>query len=490
MRTFKVSKTKAAENIVDADNRGGIRAAAKRRCKGIALVWTAILLTLIILLIGLALDTGKVLLVAHQLQNAADAAALAGAQIVKMNPVGARTWAQDIGGLNYAHGETVNLDLNLDNDPDGDIVIGRYYPQTRFFEPRLDAANAVKVVARRTTGSLNDPVPLTFGPIANVQTSNVARYAIAMASGGTGAGLIALGCGDPMDPNSAIGTGLRIQGASVIDVSGGEEEGEIQVNCSSCDHPKPAVSGGGNADIEALQINVVGCYGGPEVDVPIVEDAKYMDDPLGCYADYDCLMPPPSYDETNDLSPAPGAYWTPDPCLTLNVLTPGYYSGGIRVTTSTANVRFEPGIYVVDGEIEDNINATGGLKLKGGTIDASDGVMFYILGGSLDIGGGAQLNMTELVPWDGDSTILPYEGMLIYQDPYNITPARIIGTSDLLLVGTLYFPFNFVEVGGDGYSVGTQLIAESIWVHSSGEGVVINWDGRYRAPGNKSYLVR
>lgn len=247
----------------------------------------------------------------------------------------------------------------------------------------------------------------------------------------------------------------------------------------------------GGAVIEgAAQMNIVGCYDGPETDYPIVEGASTMPDPLGCWPDYDCLMPPPPYDESNDLSPAHGDYWIPDPCLAVNVLSPGYYSGGINVTSSTANIRFEPGIYVLDGEIKDNVNAKGGLNLTGGTIDAGDGVMFYILGGSVDIGGGAILNMTELVPWEDDNIALPYEGMLIYQDPYNITPARIIGTSDLELVGTIYFPFNHVEIGGDGYAVGTQLIAESILVHTSGEGVVINYDGRNRAPGKRSYLVK
>ena len=131
-----------------------------------------------------------------------------------------------------------------------------------------------------------------------------------------------------------------------------------------------------------------------------------------------------------------------------------------------------------------------GLNLTGGTIDASDGVMFYILGGSVDIGGNAELTATELIPWDDDGTILPYEGMLIYQDPDNCTPARIIGTSDFLLVGTIYFPFNEVEIGGDGYAVGSQLIANSVIVHTSGEGVCIAYDGRYRAQGSRSYLVK
>ena len=51
------------------------------RYRGVALIWVAILALVLILIVGLSLDVAKVSLVAHQLQNAADAAALAGARL-------------------------------------------------------------------------------------------------------------------------------------------------------------------------------------------------------------------------------------------------------------------------------------------------------------------------------------------------------------------------------------------------------------------------
>ena len=468
-RTSRKSRTSANKN---------------RRLKGIAVLWVAITLLVLLLFVGISVDGARVYIAAHQLQNAADAAALAGAIFVKSDPCTAMGKAVQFAFLNQAFGQEVIVNSNPTNDPNGEVVLGVYNIDTRVFEARDDFVNAVRVVANRTD-TTHGPIPLIFMPIAGFDTANVSRYAIAMASGGTGAGLIALDCGP-------AGPGLQMDGSSVVDVGGGPVLGEVVVNCASCDHPKPAVNLVGGAVIEnAAQMNIVGCYDGPETDFPIMAEdpCNYMPDPLGCWPDYDCLMPQLGPNPANDLSPAPGEYWTPDPCLPLNVLTPGYYSGGINVTSATANVYFQPGIYILNGEIKDNINAKGGLKLTGGTIDASDGVMFYILGGSVDIGGGANVTATELVPWDGDATILPYEGMLIYQDPDNYTPARIIGTSDFNLVGTIYFPFNEVEIGGDGYAVGSQLIANSILVHTSGEGVLINYDGRYRAPGSRSFLV-
>ena len=97
----------------------------KRR--GAVYIWVAVFLLLFILLIGLVLDTAKVYYVKHQLQNAADAAALAGARVIKEDTYNARVIAANISSANDADGSAVLLNLNdAANDPNGDIVIGRY----------------------------------------------------------------------------------------------------------------------------------------------------------------------------------------------------------------------------------------------------------------------------------------------------------------------------------------------------------------------------
>ena len=55
----------------------------RRNPRGVALVWTAIMLFVMIGIVGLSIDWGWATLDAHQLQNASDAAALAGAMLVK-----------------------------------------------------------------------------------------------------------------------------------------------------------------------------------------------------------------------------------------------------------------------------------------------------------------------------------------------------------------------------------------------------------------------
>ena len=191
--------------------------AARGKRRGIALIWVAIFIFLIIVLVGLSLDTGRVYLVGHQLQNAADAAALAGARVVKLDQSDARQRAMDIAFANKADGDGVLLRRNEANLVEGDIVIGRYYRGTKTFVLNTEAPNAIKVVARRTEESPGGNIALIFGPLFGVARSNIERTAIAITTGGTGAGLIAL---------SPDGTGLKINGNVDLNVN----NGAIQVN--------------------------------------------------------------------------------------------------------------------------------------------------------------------------------------------------------------------------------------------------------------------
>ena len=453
------------------------------RYRGISLLWTTIVIFSLVLIVGVMLDMAKCFLAAHQLQNAADAAALAGAQLVKTDHTGATNQAYALGGANYyVDGSSVNLNKS------SDIILGNYYPQItdpdiQKFYPISgpnDFANAVKVVAR-CDGTSNPAINLNFGPIAGVSTANVSRYAIATSVGGLGAGILALG--EDACP------GILFRGTQTTDVTIGVEEGLIHVN-SDCDCAVE-VKGQTN-EIKTGELNINGEYctspPGYEFGFPVYEDQGIMDDPLGCYPDYGCIFPQLDADEVNDLSPSPGEYWIPDSNSAENVLSPGYYSGGINI--HNGNVRFEPGIYILDGEIEDNINAKGGLKIDGGTINGTgdEGVMFYILGGSVDIGGNPVINLTELVPWVDDGVTKDYEGMIIYQDPDNTTPARIIGTSNMNMIGTLYFPFNFVELGGTGDGFGSQIIANSLEIYGAGI-LGIAFDGRYNNSTLRVFLV-
>jgi len=469
--------------------------------KGIALVWSAIMLITLLLFTGISIDVARIYLTANQLQNAADAAALAGAQVVKAgNDPNTRDRTYNLAHANYyVGGSSVVLDKNQSNAADGDIVLGLYFPQrtnpaTRFEPTTIEGefANAVKVVPKCITGQANPPVSLIFGPIAHIPTANVTRYAIAMSSGGTGAGLIALDCGSP---------GLLLDGGVQVDVN----NGAVQVNCNQ----DPALrANGGSGFVNADEIDVCGEVWKDDFpsEIPVLTGAEPIPDPLGCNEGGICLPPPPN----GPLGKLDGVQITSGTVSINNgphVLDPGYYPEGIAITGG--DITFKPGIYVFGG--------SGGIKITGSPTICAKRVMFYAKQGPVEITGTGQMTITELVPWTEEPGVTPddafcsppnptdppftypldlttatlatYEGMVIYQARDNHTDAKLAGTSNFVLEGTIYFPENHLDLGGTNFTAGTQLIASTMRIHGNGT-ITVNYDGRNRAPGGRSFLVQ
>jgi hypothetical protein len=359
----------------------------------------------------------------------------------------------------------------------------------RTFTPTTNAPNAVKAVARFNSDSLNGPVSLNFGPLAGVHTANVERYAIAMSSGGTGAGLISL------DPNAC--PGLYINGTVAIDVN----DGDMQVNADGEQCNKPcAVDIDGQPEIMADSLNVVGgyCPGVFEEDFPVNTGVDPIPDPL-CPDPPDVCIPPPTWNEADDLTPQYDPNLLPGDAIQINegdvVLEPGYYSGGLRITGG--NVIMKPGIYILDGTSQ---GLTSGLVVAGNTNLCARGVMFYITGdGVVDLAGTGAIEVTPMTfdepqtACDGslsfpDGAYAEYEGISFFQDRDNTNEARITGTNLLDLDGTLYFSSNPVALSGTGDGFGNQLIAGTVEIKGTAD-ITINYDGRNPAPGHKSYLV-
>ena len=502
---FSVSRDNHFKNTQPESRRTRGTLAGRLRYRGMAMIWVAIFLLLFILLVGLSLDTAKGLLIAHQLQNAADAAALAGAVNVRIDQDYSKQKAIEVAFENYADGDPVQL------EPDGmsaDVIIGRYYRQRREFIPGTHAANAIKVIARRTETSLNGLVSLNFGSIVGVDTANVFREAIAMASGGTGAGLIVLA--EEYDPDGPA-RALDVRGDLIIDVN----NGDIQVNSPAVgpDSNKSALTISGNsATFLADEVNIQGDAHdtGPDQwdpDFPVNFDMPPIPDPLCPSPETGDCIPPPGYNPDLDLTPdgetiridsngLPGTY-EPNG---IAVVGPGYYSGGFKILAG-ANVIFKPGIYILGG----GLDGKGGLDVRGNSSICAKGVMFYITNshlsgeyGKLNLGGGGEIRITPLDPENTEfcgAYSYPegidfgtYEGISIFQDRENLNEAVITGNDMMDLDGTLYFPKNHLELGGTGLGFGNQLIAWTMYIHGTGV-MGINYDGRNRSAGNRSFLV-
>jgi hypothetical protein len=139
--------------------------------RGATLVFVAILLGVIVALTALAVDVGHLYGVRNELQNAADAGALAGAYMLYDNStmlvdVGANQAAKDMATANKSGGAPVTVNWTSGNT--GDVQRGHYCFSTGTFTPNdnlhmvslwnvsaaeLDAnatfINAVRVIARR-----------------------------------------------------------------------------------------------------------------------------------------------------------------------------------------------------------------------------------------------------------------------------------------------------------------------------------------------------
>jgi len=147
--------------------------------KGFAVVYIALMIVVLVAFVGLAVDLGYMYVAKGQLQNAADAAALAGAtQLSDATKV--RTEAKKFALANKAAGDDVVI-------TDADIELGNWNaaltPKFSTTRPAPAPINAVRVVARRNvagaTAANQGQVALFFGNVINWGTMGTVAEAIA-----------------------------------------------------------------------------------------------------------------------------------------------------------------------------------------------------------------------------------------------------------------------------------------------------------------------
>lgn len=387
----------------------------KYRRRGIALIWVAILSVVLFGFMALAIDTMWAMLVNHQLQNAADAAALAGARVVRQDQNQARLEAQAYGNRNTGGTNddgswaTVQLDLNSGNDPLGDIVIGRYLATTNPpFTPNTTNPNAVLVRAPRVEGSLGGSQPLLFGyhfSGSNITHAEIKRSAIARVAGGLGAGLLVL------DPR---GNG---PGNNALELAGGPElaviDGIIHVNSAS----NTAVRVQGNYLITGEEMNIVGSMSNPPTTITVNTGMPVLPDPLSWL-----IEPDPTGMTPLDGNAGSGAV----------TLSPGYYPNGIDV--GTRQITFQPGTYILGTPQTPSNSTIFKLTSTQGSI-IGNGVTFFIRGGQLEWTGGA-VNVSPPPLEQGHY----YEHVTVFQARNNASLAKITGNQNYHLAGTFYLP--------------------------------------------------
>ncbi len=150
-----------------------------RRCRqrGVVLVWAALLMVALLGCVALVVDIGYLYLTRAQLQNAADAGALAAMAAIRDGNTKseAQQEAVFVAESNDAAAARVKL------SPDSDVVFGSFDFAKKQFEPTGYFADvtAARVTARRTTGSPAGPVPLFFANVFGRKTADVSANAVA-----------------------------------------------------------------------------------------------------------------------------------------------------------------------------------------------------------------------------------------------------------------------------------------------------------------------
>lgn len=158
------------------------RARGGRRQRGAIAIYIALLLPVMLGFVALSVDIARTLVVRNQLQNAADAAALAGAGQLQWTNT-STTWANATSkataaiGLNSADGQTLSTGTiavgywNITGSPSG--------LQSTTITRGTNDMPAIKVTVSRVSGSNGGPLQTYFAGLIGTSTIGVSATAVA-----------------------------------------------------------------------------------------------------------------------------------------------------------------------------------------------------------------------------------------------------------------------------------------------------------------------
>jgi len=178
-----------------------------REQKGMAAIWMAMLGAILVGITAFAVDIGYALVTQNELQNAADAAALASTRQMGVIYLALPLADQQDLGRDLTSSEQAQISAqataatfaNKASDvanlalSQGDISFGTWDFTARTFTPTVTRPNAIRVTARRDGGA-NGPITTFFAGVLGVNTMNIATTSIAAL--GTSGGPVGPGVGD------------------------------------------------------------------------------------------------------------------------------------------------------------------------------------------------------------------------------------------------------------------------------------------------------
>lgn len=460
--------------------------------RGQTLVIFALSLVVLMSMAALAFDVGQVMLSKRAQQNAADAAALAGARYIAVsscksspsltNPACAPAIAAAlrVAQLNgYGDGATNCASGCATMDPKVTVKIPPG-PEAVEYD---GAPGAIEV-------QIGSDHPSIFAGVLGIKDWKVGSGAVAanqvdialnfsflaldpncpsvVLSGANGSGLTA---GGNVQVDATCPGGLKIQGNSSITVTSG-----------ACDVSGSSIQTGGNATVNCTvntnqPVIPDPLAGLPAPTMPALAAAPVnVDNPAA---------PPPSGCPSTLAAPAT-CQFSSSYAGTRWRLFPGTYPGGLKLLAGTFYL--EPGIYYIAG---------GGFAAGGNGV-----IVDSVDAGTTNVGGGILIyNTSDLVPGtpcsgvacggpitlDGSSAVItllpyqsdPYKGMVIFQDrKLNATITLNGSGSNLNVTGTIYAPLALVKVNGsNSTATDTQVIAYDFQFNGNGGNMNVGYNG-------------
>jgi Flp pilus assembly protein TadG len=391
---------------------------------GQVLVVVALCMIVLLGFMGLGIDMGYLRYMKRQLQKAADAAAIAGAQELVQCPPGTfdctalTTAAQDALTENGLSGSTLVTDCGTSTE--SFVVTVNNPPCYVSTDPHLSDNHYVEVIVSQAE-------PLFFSQIFGEQTATLT----ARAEAGLESSVNCIYALDPSDTET-----IAVDFEAAVNANCGVEDESSSSSAFYC-------------YIGALKAASISVFGGSSTYDCSVTPAPKIHQVTPTPADPLAYLPTPSVGScgASVSTPYTGYSGTTSGLLITGTATlnQGTYCGGIEIS-ETANVTFEPGIYVLTSPVT---SGTGyGLTIDIGAAVLGSGVTFYNTLGSGSGSPGAIYFYPTACAYGGTGVSLTaptsgtYEGLLFFQDPSNANAALILGSTayKTSLQGSYYFP--------------------------------------------------
>jgi hypothetical protein len=458
----------------------------------------AVLLPALCGIIGLMIDVGLLMAAQRQVQNAADAAALAAAFDL-MRSASSSQVIQTANDFVHTYNGLTTATVTCS---------GTSGPSTG---PNAGNKQFVEVI-------VSYPVSTFFIQVVGVSQNQTAKARAV-------AGYIALSAGEGvalLSPNATKDNppgGLLIGGNGKLIVNGRiviNSQGKgLDQNYNTVDwgvQQYAADFSGANGKVQGTRIDVVGGVSDPSRFTDTSGNTGVLF--AGGLPEPDPLANLPTPSSANN--PNYNKFWNSDgspnfsgpQAVSINntvTLNPGVYQS-IKLSSSKANVTFNPGIYIVG---VGNSGSTTFDASANGAQATGTGVMFYNTGSDFNAATGqpdandgnsfgtdasakfgafkftgATINFNPI-----SDVTSPFNGMVFYQRRWNSLPINMAGGAGISVSGTLYAKWGQASFSGNGsYSASSQFIVGSMNLQGNGV-ITVNYAGKKLGRANQVYLV-